>query len=90
MGHLLWAKGPAHGHQPGRLTEVPPPGTSWCGGTANKGSHNKVISDTDKGLRKKKKKEMGDVIKKTSKGTMLVFYIAITWFEIHRAQNGIQ
>ena len=41
-------------------------------------------------LGKKKKKERGDVIKKTSKGTMLVFYIAITWFEIHRAQNGIQ
>ena len=76
MGHLLWAKGPAHSHQPGRPTEVPPPGTSlwgaWGGGgTANKGTHNKVISDTDKGL--KKKKGDGGLIKKTSRGAMLVF-----------------
>lgn len=55
--------------------ELPGGGRSGGGGTANKGTHNKVISDTDKGL--KKKKEMGDVIKKTSRGAMFFFYVAI-------------
>lgn len=38
------------------LLEPPGVGGGRGGGTANKGTHNKVISDTDKGLRKKKRR----------------------------------